>query len=230
MRFKVYWTAERIQIAIQAFIRVNGRYPTREDFDSESNLPSRLTFKKSIGRDRLEWMKSHCTLEELPRFGHDPSIAFHELKIVERKLPGKAWTESEVIKSIDDYIAENGCCPATDLLDIKNELPSNSVFKRLFGMKASRWLSDTYPEYAKKKPKPASTEELIQLFSAAYNRIQPKTAKEFNLSIKDNEPSWQRVASQMKLAGWYDLLDRLGLDAYDCTDEITIDRNISFYI
>ncbi len=124
------------------------------------------------------------------------------------------WTARTVHQVLSEWRDSHGRNPTvTDLTE--PGMPKAVTIKKIFDMKASAFLNIYYPKENNRqkcskytvKPK----EEWISDFVAEFNRIKPKSAKDYNAKRDPGSPTWLTIARYLKLSTWKDLLEITGV-------------------
>ena len=125
------------------------------------------------------------------------------------------WTKELIIERLDKWRDSHGRNPTvTDLAE--PGMPKCSQIKRLFDMKATAFLNIYYPTDRPKRPKSKYTEmsrkEYIEQFKAEYDRIKPKSSKEYNARRAEGTPTWLTAARYLGVTTWNELLTLTEVD------------------
>ena len=104
-------------------------------------------------------------------------------------------------------------------------MPPHPVFKQKYNLTLAEWLNENYPVSK------ATSEELklkhTENFKKDYERIKPKSKKEFNKNRFKGTLSWQSVAKYYDCTSWHKLINTLDLPIYvDQIQHPTIKVNI----
>lgn len=118
------------------------------------------------------------------------------------------WTKETILEAINEWVNENGHNPiAADLYS--PNVPKPSTIKSVFNTTVKSFLNEYYPSAPKgfvrsynRLPK----EKYMAVFKKEYERINPRTAKEYNLKRSTNTPCWETIAIHNEVHGWKELL------------------------
>ncbi len=130
-------------------------------------------------------------------------------------------------EEINRWVNEHGHNPiAADF--ISSDLPEASDIRSVFNMTAEDFPDRYYPSAPrgfKRKHNRLPKEKYMEIFRSEYARINPRTAKEYNLKRSSDTPCWETIAIHNNARGWKDLLRVSGLKK-SCRDvrptEITV--------
>ncbi|MBQ9530823.1 MAG: hypothetical protein IJR70_02000 [Eubacterium sp.] len=128
----------------------------------------------------------------------------------------KVWDAETIKEAVDKFVKEKGRRPLSRELDNNKELPSHNAILREFKMTAAEWLAENYPnnlnpnwrEYYKQ----FSNEDLRNIFISEHNRINPRSAIEYNAKRDNNTPAWQYIAAKMGTSRWIELKEICGVE------------------
>ena len=125
------------------------------------------------------------------------------------------WTKEEVFKHLNKWREQHRRNPTiTDL--VEPDMPKATTIKKLFDMKASAFLNVYYT--SEKKKKSASRYSLnkqsdwIDIFKREFERIRPKSGREYEAKRGKGKPTWGTIARNLNLARWLDLVKLCGVD------------------
>ncbi len=126
-------------------------------------------------------------------------------------MPLTNWTKEAIFDSVEQFILDNGRTPtATDFK--KKGLPPHTVIKHRFGVSLSEFLNMYYP---REKPKVnskvyghKSAEEWLEVFKGEFERIQPRSAEEYDRKRMAGTPCWSVIAKYSKVNSWFLLLKK----------------------
>lgn len=127
------------------------------------------------------------------------------------------WTKELVFKKLNDWKKnhDNRNPNATCLAE--HGMPKAHTIQRLFDMKASAFFNIYYPNDNSKKTAYTpysvhSKEEYVELFIKEYNRIKPRTSKEYNVLRNKDTPTWLTIAKYVGVTTWRELLEITKVD------------------
>lgn len=125
------------------------------------------------------------------------------------------WTKELVFQYLDNWAKEHGRNPTVTNL-VEPNMPKATTIQRLFDMKSSAFLNIYYPNNEKKANTSIysikTKQEWIDNFIQQFNRIQPKSAKEYDVKREKNTPTWLTIARYLNVATWKELLELTNLD------------------
>lgn len=151
-------------------------------------------------------------LSKYPEYAEDIRI----LKEISDELPLIHWTDSSIRDAVEQFILDNGRIPtASDFR--KKGMPPHPVIKQKYRITLSEWLGQNYPNV---KPTPLQLKETYTKdFIEDYNRIKPKSQKEFTQNKRPQTKGWQTVAQYYQVNSWRGLLKTLNLPIYSPKNE-----------
>ena len=119
------------------------------------------------------------------------------------------WTKELVFERLNEWKDSHGRNPTmTDLAE--PGMPKAAQIKRLFDMKATAFLNIYYPSSKAKHPTSRYTQkskdEYIEEFITQYERIKPRTEKEYNAARNKESPTWMTIARYVGVTSWGELL------------------------
>lgn len=130
------------------------------------------------------------------------------------KITGTYWTKEKVFEVLNKWRDEHGRNPSVTNL-MEPEMPPPSTIQRLFDMSASAFLNIHYPHPTKAKRKNKYTvkteQQWIENFVEQFNKIQPYSAKDYDVKRDKDTPTWQTVARYLNLSTWHELLQKVGV-------------------
>ncbi len=140
---------------------------------------------------------------------NDNRQAIERLINLQNDCKAMKWTPETVHQALQEWRDEHGRNPTvTDLAE--PGMPKAVTIKKIFDMKASAFLSIYYPKEGVKQKSSKysikSEEEWIDDFKAQFNKIKPKSAKEYNAKRDNGSPTWLTVARYLQLSTWKELL------------------------
>lgn len=118
------------------------------------------------------------------------------------------WTKETIFEAINEWVNEHGRHPiAADLYS--PNLPKPSTIKSVFNTTIKDFLNEHYPSNPKgfkRKQNCLPKEKYMEIFKAEYSRINPQTAKEYDLKRSPDTPCWETIAIHNDAHGWKELL------------------------
>lgn len=118
------------------------------------------------------------------------------------------WTKEKVFEKLNQWKEEHGRNPTVADLS-EPGMPKKATVKRLFNMNPSSFMNLYYP---KEKRKPTAKyagytdDDYVAAFKVQYQKIKPKSSKEYDLFREPNTPMWLTVARHCGVTKWSDLL------------------------
>ena len=134
--------------------------------------------------------------------------AFSILREMANGTPGKIWSEESIRAAIDRFVAEHGRPPKVKELDTIPYLPPHTVIKNMFKMTAGCWLDENFPDYkasTRSKCSSMNSKELLDMFAAEFNRIQPHNSLDYNRHRAESTPTWSYIAKRSGVRTWTEL-------------------------
>ena len=137
-----------------------------------------------------------------------------KLAEIMEEMPFASWSERTIFDTIDQWVLENGKVPNTRDLSRKG-LPPVPVIRNRFKMQAREFLDKYYPapeRLCNSNPYGYKTAEAwLDSFKQNYNKINPRSAEEYNKRRGEDEPSWYTVARLCGVNKWSELLELCGI-------------------
>ena len=123
------------------------------------------------------------------------------------------WTKGTIFEAINEWVNEHGRNPIAADLASPN-MPKASTIKSVFNTTIKDFLNEHYPSAPKgfkRKHNCLPKEKYMEIFKAEYSRINPQTAKEYDLKRSPNTPCWETIAIHNDAHGWKELLAASGV-------------------
>ena len=137
--------------------------------------------------------------------------AIRILKEISDELPLIHWSDSSIRDTVEQFILDNGRVPTVSDFR-KKGMPPHPVIKQKYRITLGEWLEQNYPNV---KPTPLELKETFTKdFIEDYNRIKPKSQKEFTQNKRPQTKGWQTVAQYYQVKSWRELLKTLNLPMY----------------
>lgn len=177
-----------------------------------------MTRKQALQR-AIHFLSKH------PEYKED----IHILQEISDELPLIHWSDSSIRDTVEQFILDNGRVPTAS--DFKKKgMPPHPVIKQKYGITLGEWLKQNYATR-----KPTQNERMdtyTKDFIEDYNRIKPRSQKEFNQNKCPWTKSWQTIAKYYRVKSWRGLLNTLDLPSYfeKAKEKGTVDITINFYI
>lgn len=124
----------------------------------------------------------------------------------------RKWTKQGIYDAVKLWGEIHGRCPTTKEMECMRELPGAFAVKREYKMGSRAFLDAYFPERMKNFRKQKPAEELLETFIAEYNRIRPKSARDYNERRDGALPTWNVVARRLGLKRWSELLLLSGVE------------------
>lgn len=125
------------------------------------------------------------------------------------------WTKELVFRYLDNWAKEHDHNPTVNNLSEPN-MPKAATFHRLFDMKPSTFLNTYYPNNKPKEKRSKysakTKQEWIDNFIQQFNKIQPKSAREYDTKRDKSTPTWITLARYSNVSTWKELLEITNLD------------------
>lgn len=118
------WNEEKVKLAVDEFIKTNGRYPLTIDFCSKNNLPSRMVIGHYIGsvqKKLAEWYPDYV-----------PKVY--------------KWDKQNIAEAVGRFVKDNRRLPTCYELNSIHGLPNCSTIKVHHGG-LKKFFSEFFPEY-----------------------------------------------------------------------------------
>lgn len=106
-------------------------------------------------------------------------------------FPWHEWTETAIFDAVDQFVLENGRPPTPTDFKYNDMLPQGATVQYRMGITLSEFLKKYYPKktdshiyYNKTK------EEWLLIFKETYQKLNPKSANEYNKLRPKDTPTW----------------------------------------
>lgn len=153
--------------------------------------------------------------------------AIKKLKELVEAMPLIRWTDASIRDRVEQFIDENGRNPtSTDFEQFG--MPPHPVIKRVYGINVAQWLKENYPTV-----RPTEEEILAKYsedFVREYNRIKPRTCKEYDEKKAPGIVSTVTLRNRMNNITWSGLLHKFGLPSYYCKERVPETRTFKVII
>lgn len=147
-------------------------------------------------------------IAELGKNGENGGVVTRLSEIL-AEMPFTSWTDGAVRDGVEQFIADNGYIPSVSDFG-KKPLPPHTVIRNRYRMTCGEWMRRNYPK------NDISDEEEKQRITAAfledYERIRPRSAREFDRNRSASTPCWATVCRHYGVTRWLELLAVLGLE------------------
>lgn len=145
--------------------------------------------------------------------GKEEAIAL--LQDIYDEMPLIHWSDKSIRDTVEQFIVDNGSIPtASDFR--KKGMPPHPVIKNKYGITLAEWLRKNYPQ-PEKSIKVEMT-DITHDFIDTYNRITPKSAKDYDLRRPKEMKCWATIAQYNGCTNWTSLLEKLSLPSYSARD------------
>lgn len=119
------------------------------------------------------------------------------------------WTKELVFEYLDKWKIEHDRNPTVTTLTEPN-MPKYTTIQKLFNMKASAFLNIYYPSEERKpmttKYTVKTEQEWIDDFKEQFDKIQPKSANDYNNKRDKSTPTWLTIARYLGVTKWTELI------------------------
>lgn len=153
-------------------------------------------------------------LRDLPE-SNENEQAITRLKNLQDKNHYTKWTKDLVFNRLSKWARTHNRNPTITNL-AESGMPKGSQIRRLFDMSPKAFLNTYYPQLKEdtinKKYTTKSKQEYVDLFIEEYERIKPKSSREYNNKRNPNYPTWCTIARYINVSTWLQLLECTGVD------------------
>lgn len=122
-------------------------------------------------------------------------------------MPYHEWDSATIDDAIEQYNFDHGHYPKPSHFVYDKKLPNASTVLYRTGIPLKDYLKRFYTKMTNSvkyfdKPK----EEWLKIFQSEFDRIQPKSANDFNLLRDKSTPTWNVLAGMFGTKKWNELL------------------------
>lgn len=153
-------------------------------------------------------------IKQLP-YSDENEQAIKMLKAFSKMTINRRWTKEAVFQALDQWRDEHGRNPTVTNL-VEDGMPKAVTIQRMFDMKASAFMSIYYPSEHTKKPvtkySVRTEQEWIDDFKRQYEKIKPKSGREYNNRREEGSPTWNTIIKYCHIGTWTELLKVTNVD------------------
>lgn len=153
------------------------------------------------------------------------------LENIKQALPLAHWTEASIFDAIDQYRLEHGKLPNLSDFIHKNNLPTKTVIRRVFGQRISDFLLKYYSSESPKKDREKKYLEddrkLLEDFKLQYKVLQCTSCKDYDRRRKKDTPCSQTLLRRLNIKTWNELLNQSGIkiNSYNQNSIVTTSKD-----
>lgn len=148
---------------------------------------------------------------------------------LEKFRPGeyrRKWTRSSVYEAVKLWSTLHGRIPSTKELEWDRSLPGAFAIHREYHMSSAEFLRSYFRASGSGNDISNRTEKQLEQFKEEYNRIVPRSARDYNQRRCKGTPTWNRTAKAVGVTRWTELLLLADVDI-TCLKQVSGDlRNI----
>lgn len=133
------------------------------------------------------------------------------LQDIHDEMPLIHWSEKSICDTVEQFIVDNGRVPTVSDFR-KKGMPPHPVIKNKYGITLAEWLQLNYPQLEINNEE--TIMDITNDFIYTYNKICPKSAKDFDIRRPKGIKCWTTVAQHNNCTNWRSLLDKLSLPSY----------------
>lgn len=153
-------------------------------------------------------------IKQLP-YSDENEQAIKMLNTFVKMTINRHWTKETVFQALDQWRDEHGRNPTVTNL-VEDGMPKAVTIQRMFDMKASAFMRIYYPSEHTKKPvtkySVRTEQEWIDDFKRQYEKIKPKSGREYNNCREEGSPTWNTIIKYCHVGTWTELLKMTNVD------------------